>query len=148
VVFESNKEADLIFEKGFEPIDAETNVHYAVQKFDQIYTAGGIAGVQKYLDSCYPEPIKAKFLPSVINCAAIDYAGSWMDYVATKSGHFSPQPYFEEKTTLDRVKSQLLNFSNGEDEEKLTQISGILRSMSIKKLREFIQEKAQTGENH
>jgi hypothetical protein len=146
VVYEGTMSDEAkIYGIGFEPQNPEANVRFAIRTFDRIYTSSGIDGVQRYLETCYPEAISSRWLPAVINCAAIDFAGNLMDMLVVKNeAKKSPRPYFTEAATNQRVREQLLNFSSGTNSEKLGKIAQVTQHLTIKTLREFVQAKGKS----
>jgi hypothetical protein len=143
VVFEGNmNEDDTIYGRGFEPQNPEVNIRSAIRTFDRIYTSSGIDGVQRHLETCYPEAATSRWLPAIINCASIDFAGNHMDMVVVKLHAKSPRPYFTEEATNQRVKQHLLDFSGGSNNDKLETISQSTKNLAIKTLRELIQSKS------
>ncbi|MDH5408836.1 MAG: hypothetical protein OEY00_09520 [Gammaproteobacteria bacterium] len=105
VKFRVSEEPVFIFEMGYEPFDTELNVRSAIRKFDSIYTKSGIDGVQKHLESCYPQAVKMKRLPTMITCLSMDTAGVTMDKVYVKKTNKPHRLYFTEEEYSKRIKN-------------------------------------------
>lgn len=142
VVFESIGSADLIYGVGFEPFEIEKNIAYAIREFDRIYTSSGIDGIETYLKTCYPSAVATRWLPAVIKCASVDFAGNWLDMLVVKTRGAAPRTYFTEAETELRVKEYFSKLGSGNNVEQVEKIIKVTQYLSIKTLRDFIQAKS------
>jgi len=115
-VLKSKGEPSILFTPGFEPTDIKANTKYAIKHFDIIYNESGIDGVRKHIETCYPEAQKTEWLPAVIACMVVDYAGTLVNIMDSERLKKPLDPFFMTAAADKRAKEQFEEFAKGDAE--------------------------------
>lgn len=119
------------------PNNLKENIETAIAEFDRIYQAQGIDAVEVFLEVCYSDAGMPNDLNSIIRCAAIDYAGSWLDEMVANSRGTHQRAYFVEYRTIRRVREALVKIGVNKPDD-IYKISRVAKGGAIKTLREYM----------